>query len=204
MQTLVTGFSAFDGRVVNSSWVAASSLRNVALLRIPVVWGKPLELLQKAITEFEPSIIISMGEGLEECFSIETIARNERSPRRDNNGHLPSARVITGAPDSLETTIDATGLHDALKEAQIPVRISSDAGGFLCEETLYVLETMKQQHPMLETVVFIHLPPFGTQLTYRGEQRTCDEVILSDFANLLRAIVEKLHFASSQRVENNG
>ena len=133
MPTLVTGFSPFDGRNVNSSWVAASSLRDVATLRIPVVWGKPLALLQAAIAEFEPNIIISMGEGKEEYFHIETVARNKRNLRRDNDGQLPSAPIITGAPDSLQATIDSTVLYGALKAKQIPIRISNDAGGFLCD-----------------------------------------------------------------------
>ncbi|HIG44537.1 MAG TPA: hypothetical protein EYQ14_28980 [Gammaproteobacteria bacterium] len=193
MPTLVTGFSPFDGRNVNSSWVAASSLRDVATLRIPVVWGKPLELLQAAIAEFEPNIIISMGEGKEEYFHIETVARNKRNPRQDNNGQLPSTPIITGAPDTLQATIDSTALHHALKAEQIPVRISNDAGGFLCDETLYVLEMMKLQRPVVETVVFVHLPPFGTRLVYKGEQCTCDPAILSDFANCLLASVEELH-----------
>jgi len=197
MPTLVTGFFPFDGRNVNSSWVAASSLRNVATLRIPVVWGKPLELLQAAITEFEPSIIISLGEGKEEYFHIETVARNKRNLRQDNDGQLPSAAIITGAPDSLHATIDSAALHRALKAEQIPVRISNDAGGFLCEETLYVLEMMKLQRPVVETVVFVHLPPFGTELVYQGKPCTCEAVILSDFANRLLASVEELHIFSS-------
>ena len=84
---LVTGFAPFDGRSVNASWIAAASLDGVHKLEIPVVWGEPMKLLGQVIETIEPRCIISMGEGRDGWFDIETRARNAR--KHGGGGHLP-------------------------------------------------------------------------------------------------------------------
>lgn len=192
MKILVTGFTPFENRTTNASWVAACSLDDVVRVEIPVIWGQPAYLLPPLVAQYQPEIIISMGEGREGFFDIETLARNKRKQKRDNKGELPSGPVIEGGQDQLAATIQAARLHAVLAAEQLPMRISQDAGGFICEETLYVLETIKMQHASLKTVVFVHLPPYGTSLTFRQETRICDKTLLSEFAGALLAHVKNI------------
>lgn len=198
-RTIVTGFTPFDGRDVNASWIAANSLAgrpNVCSVEIPVIWAEPLKHLAPLCEATCPDVIISMGEGREGWFDVETIARNTRQERADNTGKSPGSRPIYEAgPAQLEASINAYGLRRALASHQYPVRISRDAGAFLCEETLYTLESLKRQHARLATVVFVHLPPFGTEFTLGGEIRSCDEHLLESFAATLFDAVHALHRA---------
>ncbi|MCZ6504283.1 MAG: pyroglutamyl-peptidase I, partial [Gammaproteobacteria bacterium] len=62
---LVTGFTPFDGRQNNASWIAASSLHgpDIRTVEIPVVWGAATKFLDSACVDHCPDIIISLGEG---------------------------------------------------------------------------------------------------------------------------------------------
>jgi len=195
--TLVTGFTPFDGRDVNASWIAARSLDThdfVQTVEIPVVWSAPARVLHQICADACPEVIISMGEGREGWFDIETVARNTRKERADNNGTFPGGRpVIPGGRDILEASFDAARLHEKLIRADFPVRVSQDAGGFLCEETLYLLETLKASHPNLKTVVFVHLPPYGTRLELGSREAACDENLLANFSQQLLEAVLDLH-----------
>ena len=99
---------------------------------------------------------------------------------------------MAGGSDKLLATVQSAKLQAQLSAQQIPVRISADAGAFLCEETLYVLETMKMKYASIKMVVFVHLPPYGSNLSYGNEVRSCDNELLYEFADLLLNNVKNL------------
>lgn len=200
MKTLVTGFTPFDGRQVNASWIAARSLAgepDVQTLEIPVAWGEPAKLLTPVCRRDCPAVILSMGEGRPGWFDIETVARNTRNERPDNNGRQPAGAPIDPAgPDRIRASIDARALQRHLAAGDFPVRTSRDAGAYLCEETLYTLERLRVQHAALVTVVFVHLPPYGTPVRFGDRVTLCDEALLTRFSRHLHAGVMALHAAS--------
>lgn len=201
--TLVTGFTPFDGRTVNASWIAARSLEsNARTLEIPVVWGAPMAELAPICDQECPTVIIALGEGRPGWFDIETVARNLRADRADNNNARPEpAQILDGGADTVSASIDARRLQSALLAAGYPTRISGDAGAFLCEEMLYTLEHLRQVHEMLETVTFIHLPPYGTPVSVGGRTQRCDDALLSSFAGtVLSAVTSAAPLA--QNVDN--
>lgn len=185
---LVTGFTPFKGRQANASWIAARSLPDrhrgmpVAKLELPVVWGSPGKLLEEMCERSTPGIILALGEGRKGWFDIETLARNQRGKRKDNTGSLPPQPLsCPGGPAERSATADCAGIHRQLRAAGYPIRISTNAGGFLCEETLYALETLNCRFDGLVTTLFVHLPPYGTPLEFEGVERTCDEELLAPF-----------------------
>jgi pyroglutamyl-peptidase len=197
MTILVTGFQPFDNRSVNASWIAANSLastKNVIALELPVVWGTPWTELSSAIKQHKPEIVISMGEGRQGWFDIETVARNGRSERQDNLGQLPTGPIKAAGPATIDATISAQPLQQSLLDLGYPIRISEDAGAYLCEETLYSLELLKLNFDCLKTVVFVHLPPFETILTANSESGICDTEFLQKFASALLDNVRKMPF----------
>jgi pyroglutamyl-peptidase len=187
---LITGFTPFDGRPVNASWLAARALagrglhrgRPLRALEIPVCWGAPRTALTAALQAQVPGLILSMGEGEVGTFRIETRARNVRRERADNAGVLPAGipnsptgpaqRLSSFACESVCSTLAAQG---------IPICLSDDAGAYLCEELLYTLEEFKEAHLAIAQVLFVHVPPFGTPLHYQGQERRCSEALLEDF-----------------------
>lgn len=197
---LLTGFEPFDGREHNASWIAASALAQLHCpgmeLRaalIPVCWGAPRRVLDPIIAAWHPDIIIGMGEGEPGVFRLESVAYNTRCERADNDGSFPEGRVIDpDGPNCRNASADCSTLCNVLAARGIPVRISTDAGAFLCEELLYTLESLHTTQDTLDIVLFVHVPPFGTALEFEGRQRVCDEALLLEFANLLLTCVLSL------------
>jgi len=192
---LLTGFTPFDGREFNASWIAARALvaahhsdHILHALRMPVCWGQPQLALAKALAQWQPQCIIAMGEGATGLFKIETLARNLRASRRDNNNQLPPHPLIDPlGPDSRAASAPVSLLCSHLSQAGYPVQLSNDAGAYLCEELLYNLEAFKEQQDTLQTVLFVHAPPFGSVLELRGQSRHCDEGLLLEFSQQLLA-----------------
>ena len=196
-RVLVTGFTPFSGRSENSSWVAALALRrslpeeDIQYIRIPVIWGEPKRLLTPICKDSPPAIILSMGEGREGWFDIETVAHNLRKQREDNLGNMPArAESYRNGPAERRASIRSEAILTALSSHGFPARISTDAGGFLCEETLFTVATLKEMNPKISVTLFVHLPPIGSKLICGDRHRTCDESLLGDFAiHLLTAVL---------------
>lgn len=197
---LVTGFTPFDGRKVNASWMTARAIvehfdqHPITALKIPVIWGEPGKLLSSLCNKNPPNIIISMGEGKTGYCALESIARNSRKQKTDNNGRLPEeTRILPCAPMMRETSSDLGFLCKNLKPEVLPVRISQDAGKFLCEETLFVIEELKTKYDEIKLVVFAHLPPYGSSMELLGQQQTCDESVYRRFGIQFYNAVLKLY-----------
>jgi pyroglutamyl-peptidase len=152
--------------------------------------------LGKAIKRFQPEVIISLGEGHVGEFTIETIARNQRKHRADNLKAFPVGPIQKDGLDQISASIPAKLLLRTIldqSEHQIPIKMSDDAGAFLCEETLYNLESFRQATPLIKTVVFIHVPPYNSKLHYKGKEQKCDESLLADFIDHLLYGVLSIH-----------
>lgn len=201
---LLTGFTPFDGREINASWVAAQTFDAAEHLEIPVIWGEPMPQLQSKLEICQANVVISLGEGREGWFDIECRARNERKHRIDNLQQYPRGKIVSGGPEVQFASIDCQQLQQTLQAQGIGIRLSHDAGQFICEETLYSLETLKQAYDFLDLVTFVHLPPYGTSVEYQGQQHTVDEHLLKDFVQRLVDAVKSLYLATSHPSANRG
>jgi len=186
---LVTGFTPFDGRTINSSWVAARAVQNsyssinLDVLELPVEWGAPLRLLKARCERSMPGIIVALGEGKPGWFEIETVARNFRKPRQDNNSDFPpESKIKPDGPENHFPNAPCKEFQQKLAE-KFPVKLSDDAGSFLCEETLYTLEELRLTDSDLQMTLFVHLPPYDTVLS--DGETLCDDELLSKFAHYL-------------------
>jgi hypothetical protein len=121
-----------------------------------------MEQLEQAISELRPAAVFAFGQGSPGAVALETRASNQRGHGRDNRGDLPQSPVVVpGGPDILQATADCDRLARALREKGYPVQVSTDAGRYLCEETLYALEHLKAKR-QLRFVLFCHVPPLDS------------------------------------------
>jgi pyrrolidone-carboxylate peptidase len=177
---LLTGFEPFGpGRPANPSWEGIKQLDGgawgdyvLACREMKVEWGAPLVQLSAWIDELRPVAVFSFGQG--GGFAIETRARNQRGGGADNLGARPATpNVSAEGPREFTATIDAEKLAQALVEQDFPVRVSENAGQYLCEEALYSLELLKSQG-RVGAVMFCHVPPLGAEID--GKPVTADLV----------------------------
>jgi pyroglutamyl-peptidase len=162
---LVTGFEPFGGGTTNGSWEAVQHLQGkrygdetVVVAQLPVLWGKAGVQLHALIVKYHPRAVIAFGQAGAEPVRIETVARNERKPYKDNAGALPPTDVVAAAaPATIPTALDVDAVRTSLQAAKIPVVESKDAGGYLCNETFYVL--MHDPDAQKLPRGFVHVPP---------------------------------------------
>ena len=195
---VVSGFEPFGGRKVNASFQVArrvaelNSDRNITLLEVPVVWGAPEKTLAKE--QAEPwSLWVAFGEGTP-VFSIETVADNQRADYADNERKKPSQpRILPNAPEQLITPFPAAALATALRSRGLPVRVSKEAGNYLCEEMLFnLLQTRSQAKDQAPTVLFIHTPVMGAKVKMPdGSEGRMDAALLEKFAQAILPCIQE-------------
>ncbi len=137
-------------------------------VQLKVVWGAPLAQLQEVLAEARPAAIFSFGQGGASGFALETRASNRRGAMFDNNQQLPAEPLIVAdGPEQFSASTNCQALVEKLAEAGYPVRVSSNAGRYLCEECLYSLEYLKQKNKLAGQVMFCHVPPLGARVAGR-------------------------------------
>jgi len=172
---LLTGFEPFGpGRPPNPAWEGIKRLDGQAwkgyrlvCRQMKVVWAAPLVQLQEWICQCHPVAVFSFGQGMAGAFSLESRASNHREMLPDNDNHLPpQPAIVTGGPATLSASSDCAGLARLLRAQGYAVRVSTCAGGYLCEEALYSLEFL-QARDKLHSVLFCHVPPLGSRVDGR-------------------------------------
>lgn len=167
LRILVTGFEPFGGASWNPSGKLASSLDGQTIhggtivgRKLPVVWGEAPRLLEQYIEEIRPHVAIALGMA-RDSIEIELSATNRRHPeRRDNAGALavPPRPMAT---KTLRTALPVDRIVRSSEEGS--VRVSEDAGGYLCEEVFFALQSVRekvletQRWPLVRSG-FIHVP----------------------------------------------
>ena len=160
---LVTAFQPFQGRPVNGSTTLLRWLRrrwsrpSFASAIFPVDWQKAPSRLAALITRYQPTAVLSLGEGSPHQVAWEGRSANAMSGA-DEAGQLPrTAHIHANGPAWLPITLPtpSTGVF-ALLPRTTPLVHSQDAGTFLCNRILW--EALRRN---VERVGFLHFPPQG-------------------------------------------
>jgi len=173
---LITGFSEFPGAPNNPTQHLISLFRkrngevadqaDIHAHVLRTEYATAAERLRALAAEIKPDIALHFGLHAEAGgFKLERWARNVIDcDREDVAGLLPNQDVIEpqGA-QQLQTGLPVLALFEALQGFNLPVEISDDAGGYLCNYVFYVARTRADQgdHPAMSG--FIHVPLLDTQ-----------------------------------------
>lgn len=177
MRILVTGFEPFDGQSLNPSWEVARALHGLQLqgaqgaqvtaVQLPCVFAQALPVLQQALAQQGPDIVLALGQAQGRCdFSVERVAINVQDARMpDNAGAQPiDVPVIDAGPTAYFSTLPIKSLVASLKAAGFPASVSQTAGTFVCNQVFYAL-----QHTLAGRGVhsgFMHLPLLPEQAAH--------------------------------------
>ena len=167
MRLLITCFMPFRERTKNGSQALAHYLASrhqndaVRVVEIPVRWGAVESITRNIIENWQPDLILGIGEGDNTLITFETIGRNNRQGE-DEDGNPPPGEVIQhNSEPERKCRFSFVWTHQMT--LPIPVMISLDAGAYLCNNALYFYSGTR-----CERVGFIHVPPQGDMddLTY--------------------------------------
>lgn len=168
MQTvLVTGFEPFGGETVNPSWEVVKQLDGaiiddcrVVARQLPCVFGESLTVLNAAIDELHPTLVLAIGQaGGRVDVTVERVAINVDDARiADNRGQQPvDVAIVPDGPAAWFSTLPIKAMVAAMREAGIPASVSQTAGTFVCNHVMYGVLHKLADRPQVKGG-FIHIP----------------------------------------------
>lgn len=169
MRVLISGFEPFGGREVNPTALLVDAFKNREIpvpkeltldqVLLPVTFEQSFEVLQDKINSFNPDMVICFGLAAKrENIELESRAVNKiHAEIKDNAGSDPQNKLISETGDEVYlSTLPIQGIAGALEQAGLPVKISNDAGNFVCNYLFYRL--METNQDTLRLCGFIHVP----------------------------------------------
>ena len=173
-KVLVTGFEPYGGRGRNPAAEIAHALdggsiggHEVIGRTLPVAYRGLAERLQALVEELRPRLVIALG-----LWPGESLIRLERFGLNiadfeiaDNEGlRLNDALIEANGATALRASLPLRAIERALLESGIPVRMSSTAGNYLCNVTLYSLMRILESRSPNTLGGFIHVPYIPEQV----------------------------------------
>ena len=156
VRILVTAFEPFGGNNTNISQRVLDAIQaDVAKLLLPVSFRRAPEILNEAIGQFQPEVIISMGQAAEgDKIRLERLAINMMdSAKGDNDGYIPDEEIICPeAPLALKTALPVKSLCAECINAGLPTKVSNSAGLYVCNRIYF--EALRHTTNSL----FVHIP----------------------------------------------
>lgn len=156
MRILVTAFEPFGGNDTNISQKVLDAIpTDVAKLLLPVSFRRAPEVLNEAIKQFQPDVIISMGQAPEGGkIRLERLAINMMdSVKGDNDGDIPDEEIICPeAPLVLKTALSVKQLCADCINAGLSTIVSNSAGLYVCNRIYF--EALRHSPNSL----FVHIP----------------------------------------------
>jgi pyroglutamyl-peptidase len=164
---LLTGFEPFGGETINPSWELARALDgqqiggvHVASRLLPCVFGRVLEVLDEALVDTTPVLVLALGQaGGRSELSLERVAINIDDARiADNVGAQPIDRaVIADGPAAYFSTLPIKAMVAGLRAAGHPAAVSQSAGTFVCNHVFYGLQHALRERTDVRSG-FMHIP----------------------------------------------
>ncbi|MGX4600492.1 pyroglutamyl-peptidase I [Faecalimicrobium sp. JNUCC 81] len=173
MKVLLTGFDPFGGEPVNPAEEAVKMVSNningaeVIKITIPTVMTKSVEAIEKAIEEYHPDIVISVGQaGGRFDITPERVAINMDDFRiKDNEGNQVIDKTIKeDGQVAYFSNLPIKAMVKHMNENQIPASVSNTAGTFVCNHVMYgILYMIDKKYPNIKGG-FIHIPYMTSQI----------------------------------------
>lgn len=167
-RVLLTGFQPFGGETINPAWVSVRELTGRKILEYEIVTGEipvtrysALEETEKLILQYEPEIVINVGQaGGSLEMRVERIGINcDDYSIPDNDGNQPKGEaVFEEGPAAYFVTVPIKAMVREMVAAGVPAIVSNSAGTYLCNHICYgVAHIAATRYPHILTG-FIHIP----------------------------------------------
>ena len=165
---LVTGFGPFEERRFNPSRAIAAALARdpppgvrVRSHELPVSFVRAPRAVERFVDRHarsRPVLLLGLGLQKQGGFRFETCARGRTSTERTDNDGVAGASLAGRTGPTLRTGMDVRALARLLRASGArKVRVSDDAGGYVCERTYRALLEAGRKHGI--DAVFLHVPP---------------------------------------------
>jgi pyroglutamyl-peptidase len=195
MKVLITGFAPFGGEKINPSNEAVKMLPDkidgavIIKKELPVVFVKSINILDKYIKEYDPDIIICVGQaGGRTGLSVERVGINIDDARiPDNDKFQPiDEKIFKDGDNAYFASIPIKAIVQEMQKNGIPGSVSNTAGTYVCNHIMYgLLYLINKDYPG-KVGGFIHVPYIPSQVV----SKSAASMSLDDIAKGLEIAVE--------------
>lgn len=195
MRILITGFDSFGGESINPSNLSVSKLPDkignikIKKLTLPTVFNNSADLLEKNIEEFQPNIVICVGQaGGRNKITVERVAINIDDARiADNNNNAPIDETIRDdGENAYFSTLPIKAIVSELEKNNIPAAVSNTAGTFVCNHIMYQALYLSKTKFKNINAGFIHIPFIKEQVENKPNMPYME---LDKIINALKVII---------------
>jgi len=167
MKVLLTGFDPFGGESINPAYEAVALVpdmiqsHEIIKLEIPTVFRKSIQVIQAAIIEHQPDIVLAIGQaGGRMAIAVERVGINVDDGRiADNEGNQPIDEVIEkDGANAYFSNLPIKIMVEAIKAQNIPAVVSNSAGTYVCNHVLYGIMHLINTNYKDIRGGFIHVP----------------------------------------------
>ena len=178
MKVLITGFAPFGGEKINPSFEAVKMLpdkidgADIIKKELPVVFMKSINILEKYIEEYNPDIIICVGQaGGRTGMSVERIGINVDDARiPDNNNFQPiDEKIFKDGANAYFANIPIKTIVQEMRKNGVPSSVSNSAGTYVCNHLMYGLLYLINKNYPNKTGGFIHVPYIPKQVVDKSK-----------------------------------
>lgn len=201
MRFLITGFDPFNNEKLNPSLECIKLLpdyideNQIIKLEIPTVFKKSLRIIENAINEHDPDVIISIGQASGRSdITPERIAINiVDASIKDNEGNRPIDTVIfKDGKSAYFSTLPIKAMVKKMVVNNISASVSNSAGTFVCNHVMYgTLYLIEKKYPNIKAG-FIHIPKIPSQVDLNSNTPSME----------LKTIVKALNICINAVIEN--
>jgi len=170
---LLTGFQPFGSNAVNPTMLLMDRLagtEGVVTATLPVEYGASGDAFEALLDRHRPAAVLCFGLAYKtDVVLVERIAWNrDATEQADNTGTVRTGAVIVeGAPPAYGCGFPVPLLVRALAGAGVPVSLSDDAGGYVCNHLYFRARHAVEARGLDTPVAFIHVPPLPEHCTDR-------------------------------------
>ncbi len=201
MKVLVTGFDPFGEDKINPALETIKLLPNkigkhdVITLEIPTAGFKSLEKIEKAVVEYNPDIVLSIGQATGRYdITVEKVGINLDDYRiPDNLGQqFVDSKIFSDGPDAYIVELPVKAMVANIMSKGIPASVSMTAGTFVCNHVLYGVSHILKTKFKNKTNGFIHIPCLPEQAVgKRNIPSMSKETILEAIIAAIEVIADK-------------
>ena len=175
---LLTGFEPFGTYTTNPSGEVAKALDGRAFgaeavrgVVLPVHHREAALAVARAIDETAPRAIVHVGlAGGRARIALERVAVNVMDFEiADNAGYRAEGEpCVPEGPVAYFSTLPLAAILDALVADGVPAYLSSTAGTYLCNQTMYTTRHLLDRRGLAIPAGFIHLPQSAAMVAASG------------------------------------
>ena len=200
MKLLVTAFDPFGKESINPSLEVLKALEKNILgatiipLEVPTVCYKSLQVIEEAIKEHNPDIILSIGQaGGRSEITVERIGINVNDfSICDNEGNqIIDEKIFKDGPDAYFVNVPIKAMVENIKKSNIPASVSNTAGTFVCNHVTYGVRHLIETKYKGKKSGFIHIPYLPEQVVNKnGVSSMSLDVMVTGITEAIKAIIE--------------